>query len=86
MTDWIWEHDPDDLLGGLPVEVLAEVNRLAVEAAVRSSRIFLERPARGGDVPVLRTENRGRLMMTYLTDIPGRRIVVVRVVWLGRRA
>jgi hypothetical protein len=31
----------------------------------------------------LRTETRGRLMLTYLTDVRGERIVVLQVVWFG---
>ncbi|MDX6350257.1 MAG: hypothetical protein QOF84_5047, partial [Streptomyces sp.] len=35
MADWHWEHDPDDLLDGLPPEALRAVDQLATEIAVR---------------------------------------------------
>jgi hypothetical protein len=31
----------------------------------------------------LRTEERGRLMIEYVTDVRGDRIVVVQVTWFG---
>jgi hypothetical protein len=31
----------------------------------------------------LRTEGRGHLMLTYLTDIRGKQIVIVQVTWFG---
>ncbi|MEV4431734.1 hypothetical protein [Streptomyces sp. NPDC049555] len=42
MADWHWEHDPDDLLDGLPAEAIAEVERLAREIAMRDSMVFLD--------------------------------------------
>ena len=33
--------------------------------------------------PGLRTETRGRLMLSYLTDIRGERVVILQVVWFG---
>ncbi|MCP3819559.1 hypothetical protein NLX86_16045 [Streptomyces sp. A3M-1-3] len=80
MADWRWEHDPDDLLDGLSPEVLAEVEHLAGEIATRDSMVYLEGAAFTGPSPGLRTESRGRLMLTYLTDVRGER-VVVQVTW-----
>ncbi|MEO3829247.1 hypothetical protein [Actinomadura sp. B10D3] len=83
MSDWTWEHDPDDLLAGLPPEAIAELDRLAREIATRDSMIFLEGAAHSGDVPGLRRESRGRLMVSYLTDVRAERIVIVQVTWFG---
>ncbi|WP_181446907.1 hypothetical protein [Streptomyces sp. NTH33] len=44
---------------------------------VRSTR----RPAYTGLGPGVRTETRGLLMLTYLADVRGERIVVVQVSW-----
>jgi hypothetical protein len=81
VADWHWEHDPDDLLKGLPAEALREVERLAAEITARESMIFLDGAAFRGSTPGLRTEQRGRLMLTYLTDVRGERVVVIQVTW-----
>ncbi|MFI9205235.1 hypothetical protein [Streptomyces sp. NPDC053048] len=83
MADWHWEHDPDDLLDGLPPEATAEVALLAQEIATRDSMVFLDGTAYVGPGPGLRTESRGRVILTYLTDVRGERIVVVQVSWFG---
>lgn len=33
--------------------------------------------------PGLRTESRGMLMVTYLTDVRGERVVALQVTWFG---
>jgi hypothetical protein len=81
VADWHWEHDPDDLLDGLPAEALREVERLAAEITARESMIFLDGAAFSGSAPGLRIEQRGHLMLTYLTDVRGERVVVVQVTW-----
>ncbi|MFC0038069.1 hypothetical protein [Actinomadura rayongensis] len=83
MADWHWEVDPDDLLGDLPAEAIREVEKLAGELAVRDSMVFLDGAATAGATPGLRTESRGSVMLTYLTDVRGERIVVVQVAWFG---
>ncbi|MBD0747358.1 hypothetical protein [Streptomyces sp. CBMA152] len=83
MADWHWEHDPDNLLDGLAPEALAEVGLLAREIAVRESMVFLEGASYTGIGPGLRTESRGSVMLTYITDVRGERIVVVQVNWYG---
>ncbi|MCA6094106.1 hypothetical protein LE181_18300 [Streptomyces sp. SCA3-4] len=83
MADWHWEHDPDDLLDGLTPEATAEVGRLAQEVATRASMVFLDGASYTGPGPGLRTESRGQVMITYLTDVRGERIVVVQVSWFG---
>ncbi|MFI1730115.1 hypothetical protein ACH40E_12935 [Streptomyces acidicola] len=45
--------------------------------------VFLEGAAYTGPGPGVRTESRGLLMLTYLTDVRGERIVVVQVSWFG---
>ncbi|MGH3312969.1 MAG: hypothetical protein ACRDP3_20695 [Streptomyces sp.] len=83
MADWHWEHDPDDLLDGLSPEVLREVGQLAEEIAVRESMVFLDGASFTGRTPGLRNETRGLLMLTYLTDVRGERVVIVQVSWFG---
>lgn len=83
MADWHWEPFQDDLLEGLPEKARAETERLANEIAVRESMVFLEGSAYTGPGPGVRTESRGQLMLTHLTDVRGERIVVVQVSWFG---
>ncbi|MFD0856210.1 hypothetical protein ACFQ07_28485 [Actinomadura adrarensis] len=83
MADWHWIADPKDLLDDLPPEALDAVGRLAREIVVRDSMVFLDGAAYTGPGPGLRTESSGQLMITYLTDVRGERIVVVQVTWLG---
>ncbi|WP_432045149.1 hypothetical protein [Streptomyces asiaticus] len=83
MADWHWEADPDDLLNELPTEARAEAEQLAQEIAVRESMVFLEGASYTGSSPGLRTEARGHLMLTYLTDVRGERLVVLQATWFG---
>lgn len=81
MADWHWEVFQDDLLECLPPDARAKAGSLATEIAVRESMIFLEGANYTGPGPGTRTESRGRLMLTYLTDVRGERIVIVQVTW-----
>lgn len=45
--------------------------------------IFLDGPGFTGDPPGLRTVQRGRLMLVYLTDVRGERVVIIQVDWIG---
>lgn len=83
MADWHWEADPDNLLEDLPPQARAHAEQLAQEIAVRESMVFLEGPSYTGSSPGLRTEARGQLMLTYLTDVRGERIVVLQATWFG---
>lgn len=83
MAEWTWEHDPDDLLDGLPPEACAELDQLAREIAVRDSMVFLDGASYTGASPGVRTERRGRLLLTYLTDVRGERVVVIQVAWFA---
>ncbi|GGZ18042.1 hypothetical protein [Streptomyces poonensis] len=83
MADWRWEPFQDDLQEGLPEAARAETERLANEIAVRESMVYLEGAAYTGPGPGVRTESRGLLMLEYLTDVRGERIVVVQVSWFG---
>jgi hypothetical protein len=83
VADWRWEPFRDDLLDGLPETARAETDRPANENAVRESMVFLEGAAYTGPGPGVRTESRGLLMLTYLTDVRGERVVVVQVNWYG---
>lgn len=83
MSDWHWEHDPDALLDDLPEEAVRAAAALATEIAVRESMVFLEGGAFTGTMPGVRTEQRGGLMLIYLTDVRGERVVIVQVTWMG---
>jgi hypothetical protein len=82
VADWRWGCVADDLLDGLPPALLA-VDQLAGELAVRESMIFLDGRGFTGDPPGLRTVQRGRLMLVYLTDVRGERVVIVQANWIG---
>jgi hypothetical protein len=88
VSEWHWEPHPDDLLDDLPPEARTELDQLAREITVRDSMVYLD----GRDYtwrdytgpgPGLRTETRGRLMVTYLTDVRGERVVVLNVTWFA---
>jgi hypothetical protein len=83
VADWHWEPHPGDLLDDLPPEAREELGRLAREITVRDSMIYLDGPNHEGPTPGVRTETRGRLMVTYLTDGRGERVVVLPVTWFG---
>jgi hypothetical protein len=83
VADWRWECITDDLLDGLPADALRAVEQLAKELAVRESMVFLDGAAFTGDPPGLRTIQRGPLMLVYLTDVRGERVVLIQVNWIG---
>ena len=83
MSDWTWEPHPDELLDGLPPEARQELDQLAREITARDSMIFLDGKDWDGPTPGLRTETRGRLMVTYLTDVRGERVVILQTTWFG---
>jgi hypothetical protein len=56
---------------------------MAREITVRDSMIYLNGRDHDGPTPGVRTETRGRLMETYLTDVRGERVVVLQVTWFG---
>ena len=79
MADWHWEPVTDDLLDGLPPAALAAVRQVAEELTVRESMIFLDGREFTGEPPGLRTVQRGPLMLVYLTDVRGERVVITDV-------
>jgi hypothetical protein len=83
VTDWTWEPHPDDLLDGLPAEACQELDQIAREITVRDSMVYLDGKNWDGPTPGLRTETRGRLMLTYLTDVRGERVVILQVTWFA---
>ena len=83
MAEWHWELITDDLLDGLPPDALRVVEQLGKELAVRESMVFLDGHAFTGDPPGLRTIQRGPLMLVYLTDVRGERVVLIQVNWIG---
>ncbi len=68
---------------GLPTEAVQALELLARELAVRGSMVFLDGPGFAGDPPGLRTAERGQLMIVYLTDVRGERVVIFRMNWIG---
>jgi hypothetical protein len=82
VADWHWELVTDGLLDGLPPAALAVVRQIAEELTVRESMIFLEGRQFTGEPPGLRTVQRGPLMLVYLTDVRGERVVIIQVNWI----
>jgi hypothetical protein len=83
VREWHWEPHPDDLLDNLPPEARTELDQLAREITVRDSMVYLDGSSYAGPTPGLRTETRGRLMITYLTDVRGERVVILQVTWFA---
>ena len=83
MADWHWEPVSDELLDGLPPAALAAVRQVAEEPTVRESMIFLDGRDFTGEPPGLRTVQRGPLMLVYLTDVRGERVVIIQVNWIS---
>jgi hypothetical protein len=83
VPDWHWEPVTDGLLDGLSPAALAAVRQVAEELAVRESMIFLDGREFTGEPPGLRTIQRGPLMLVYLTDVRGERVVIIQVNWIG---
>ena len=82
MANWRWECVTDDLLERLPPDAKQAVQQLAEELTVRESMIFLDGHEFTGDPPGLRTIQRGPLMLVYLTDVRGERVVIIQVNWI----
>lgn|GEM_PF-1230673 len=84
MSEWTWEYNPDDYGDSLAPSVKAEVERICAELAVVNSMVFWEGAAYQGPSPGRRVAH-GRtpggryVMLSYLTDVRGERIVVVSV-------
>jgi hypothetical protein len=83
VPDWHWEPVTDDLLDGLSPAAVAAVRQVAEELAVRESMISLDGREFTGEPPGLRTIQRGPLMLVYLTDVRGERVVIIQVNWIG---
>lgn len=45
--------------------------------------VYLDGKSFTGETPGLRTETTDRLMLTYLTDVRGERVVILQVSWFG---
>jgi hypothetical protein len=83
VSDWHWEAHPGDLLEGLPAEAREQVEQIARELVVRDSMVYLDGKDCEGLGPGVRTERRPNLLLTYLTDVRGERVVLLQVVWLA---
>jgi hypothetical protein len=68
---------------GLPPAALATIRQVAEELTVRESMIFLDGREFTGEPPGLRTVQRGPLMLVYLTDVRGERVVIIQVNWIS---
>lgn len=84
MSDWRWEYISDALSESLSATLRTEVERIAAELAVVNSMVYLDGAAYQGTSPGLRIEDGMALdgqhvMVSYLTDVRGERIVVVSV-------
>jgi hypothetical protein len=82
VAGWHWEPVSDELLDGLPA-ALAAVRQVAEELTVRESMIFLDGREFTGEPPGLRTIQRGPLMLVYLTDVRGERVIIIQVNWIS---
>jgi hypothetical protein len=83
VNDWSWVPHPDDLLDGLPAEGRRQLGQVAREITVRDSMVYLDGKNWDGPTPGVRTETQGLLMVTYLTDVRGQRVVILQVTWFG---
>ena len=83
MAEWHWQPVTDDLLDGLPPAALTSIRKVAEELTVRESMIFLDGRNFTGEPPGLRTIQRGPLMLVYLTDVRGERVVIIQVNWIS---
>ena len=83
MAEWHRELVTDDLLDGLAPAALTRVRQVAEELTVRESMIFLDGREFTGEPPGLRTVQRGQLMLVYLTDVRGERVVIIQVNWIS---
>ena len=83
MAEWRWELVTDDLLDGLPPAALTMVRQVAEELTIRESMIFFDGRDFTGEPPGLRTVQRGQLMLVYLTDVRGERVVIIQVNWIS---
>ncbi len=79
MADWHWEPVTDDLLDGLPPAAPGS----GPSGTVRESMIFPDGREFRGEPPGLRTVQRGPLMLVYLTDVRGERVVIIQANWIG---
>jgi hypothetical protein len=83
VADCAREPITDDLLSGLPPAALKAIRQLTEELTVRESMIFLDGKDLTGDPPEVRTIQQGPLMLVFLTDVRGERMVIVQVNWIG---
>ncbi|GAA0486571.1 hypothetical protein [Streptomyces olivaceiscleroticus] len=84
MSSWTWEYLDDHYGESLPPALRTEVERIAAELAVVNSMIYLDGASYQGMSPELRAEDRyaadgSYVMVSYLTDVRGERILVVTV-------
>ncbi|MEV0370915.1 hypothetical protein AB0I10_13945 [Streptomyces sp. NPDC050636] len=84
MSDWRWEYISDALGESLSATLRTEIERIAAELAVVNSMVYLEGAAYQGTSPGLRIEDGiasdgQHVMVSYLTDVRGQRIVIASV-------
>jgi hypothetical protein len=83
VSEWRWEPHPADLLESLPPEARKEFDRIAREITVRDSMAYLDGKNFTGETPGLQTEVTDLLMVTYLMDVRGEKVVILQVTWFG---
>ena len=83
MPDWHWEPVTDDPARRAAACGPGSGPSGSRGTAVRESMIFLDGREFTGEPPGLRTIQRGPLMLIYLTDVRGERVVIIQVNWIG---
>ncbi|MCY0927266.1 hypothetical protein OTB20_13815 [Streptomyces sp. H27-H1] len=84
--DWTWHYNPDaaHVVGGLPPEVVTEIERLADQLTIlgRDAGDVGRGPIEGGGLRTLDIFG-GRGFLVFLAPERLREISIVRVIWLG---
>jgi hypothetical protein len=82
VANWHWEPVTDDLLKGLPRR---RGSRTPGSRGTDRPRIdnLPRRREFTGEPPGLRTVQRGPLMLVYLADVRGERVVIIWANWIG---
>ncbi|WP_037600750.1 hypothetical protein [Streptacidiphilus rugosus] len=85
MSDWRWEYDPDkpNVVGGLPLKVVARVERIAAELAVVASLDVPDGAAYQGAGIKIREVAEPDLMVWYSTFPRLELVCVLRVQYSG---
>lgn len=83
MSEWTWEYMPDaeNAVGGLPAELVAEVEQIATRLADAASAKYLgDPPIEESGVSNLLTFTEGRWMIKYQVHRRSRTILISRAI------